>query len=174
MALTKDDLLAISGIVQAQVDPLRQDMKEMKADMKDVKERIGGLELRVDRLEQGMSELRQDVSGLKQDVSSLKQDVSGLKQDVSGLKQNVSELRQDMKEVKDRVGNLEQDTRIIKLQLENQIVPRLYEIESCYLSTSKRYQEDADWMENAKTDFEVMQQTVKEHSAKFKRLEKVI
>lgn len=160
MALTKDDLLAISGIVQAQVDPLRQDMKEMKADMKDVKERIGGLELRVDRLEQGMSELRQDVSGLKQDVS--------------GLKQDVRELQQDMKEVKDRVGNLEQDTRIIKLQLENQIVPRLYEIESCYLSTSKRYQEDADWMENAKTDFEVMQQTVKEHSAKFKRLEKVI
>lgn len=119
MALTEDDLQAISGIVQSQVEPLRQDMAELKEDVKGTGRY---LELRVGRLEET----------------------------VSGLKENV------------------------KLKLENQIVLQLNEIQVCYTSTFNRYQRDADWMENAKIEFEVMQQTVKEHSAKLQKLEKVV
>lgn len=69
-------LSAISDIVEAKVEPIKQDIHSLK----------------------------EEVSGLKEEVSVLKEDVSGLKEDVSDLQKNVGSLTSRMdsleKEVK--------------------------------------------------------------------------
>lgn len=61
------------------------------------------------------------------------------------LSKDVCEIRQDMKDVKQRVTNLE-------VTQETEIIPRLKEIESCYLDTYKRYQDGSDDIDSLKTD----------------------
>ena len=58
----------------------------------------------------------------------------------------------------------------IELTLENEISPRLQNIESCYTSTYKRYSNSVDEYENMKQDIEIMKKVIAEHSAKFQKL----
>ncbi len=110
---------------------------------------------------------------IQSDVSTLKSDVSTLKSDVSTLKSNVSTLKSDMADVKNRVSNLEQDMKVVKVDLlENNVIPRLDHIENCYMDTSKRYMKDADKFENAITDIEIMKLAIQRNSADILELKK--
>ena len=82
-----------------------------------------------------------------------------LKKDVSGLKENYDGLR---KEVRD-----------IKLLQENDILPRLQNIESCYTSTYKRYADGIQQLEAMQVDMDVMKIVVTEHSEKIQNLQKI-
>lgn len=55
-------------------------------------------------------------------------------------------------------------TRIEVDLLENNIIPRLNTIESCYTATYNRYQDYADKMQSAFEDIELMKKVVAEHS----------
>ncbi len=141
------------------------------------KEDLQSIENLLDRklgfIQSDVSTLKSDVSTLKSDVSTLKSDVSSLKSDVSTLKSDVSTLKSDMADVKDRVSNLEQDMKVVKVDLlENNVIPRLDHIENCYMDTSKRYMKDADKFENAITDIEVMKLAIQQNSADIQELKK--
>jgi outer membrane murein-binding lipoprotein Lpp len=124
-------------------------------------------------LDRKLGFIQSDVSTLKSDVSTLKSDVSTLKSDVSSLKSDVSTLKSDMADVKDRVSNLEQDMKVVKVDLlENNVIPRLDHIENCYMDTSKRYMKDADKFENAITDIEIMKLAIQRNSADILELKK--
>lgn len=110
-----------------------------------------------------ISPIREDVQGLKQDVRELKQDVQGLKQDVKGLKQDVKELKQDVADLKVRVKKIE-------LTQENEILPRLNTIESCYTSTYERYRDSVEEHEAMKQDITVIKNVLMEHSEKLNKL----
>lgn len=58
------------------------------------------------------------------------------------------------------------DTRLRKVELtqENEILPRLQNIESCYLSTYQRYAKGVEQIETMQTDVHVLKQVVAEHS----------
>ena len=60
MALTKEDLQALSQLMDVKLDPIKADVSGLKKDMVEVKS---------------------DVSGLKKDMVEVKSDVSGLKKD---------------------------------------------------------------------------------------------
>lgn len=77
MALTKDDLQAIAGLIQ----PLREDIHLLKNDV---------------------TGLKTDVTGLKADVAELKTDVAELKTDVANLKKRVSGLEIHLENVTDK------------------------------------------------------------------------
>lgn len=73
--------------------------------------------------------------------------------------------------VEQKVGALEQDVRHIKVvQLENNVIPRLSTIESCYLDTFQRYQEGTEKIEGMAGDIEILKRTVSEHSMKLAKL----
>ncbi len=54
----------------------------------------------------------------------------------------------------------------IETILENNILPRLQNIESCYVATYERYQNSADKMESVALDVELLKRVVAEHSEK--------
>ncbi|MDE5818394.1 MAG: hypothetical protein K2I07_03610 [Lachnospiraceae bacterium] len=125
MALTKEDLLAISEIM---------DMK-----------------------------LKTELQPLKNDMQVLKSDVEGLKSNVQVLQDNMQVLQDDMQGVKDKL-------HLMNLYHENVITPRLDTIESCYTGTYRRYQKDADKMEDAFDDIDLLKKVVTEHSEKLQKL----
>lgn len=58
----------------------------------------------------------------------------------------------------------------IELTQENEILPRLQNIESCYTSTYKRYSNSVEDYESMKQDIAIMKEVIVEHSEKLKKL----
>lgn len=58
----------------------------------------------------------------------------------------------------------------IEITLETDILPRIQNIESCYTSTYERYKNNADKMEAAFTDLELLKKVVSEHSEKLQKI----
>ena len=54
--------------------------------------------------------------------------------------------------------------------LENNVIPRLNTIESCYTDTYNRYKDYADKMEAAFADIEILKKVVTEHSEKLQKI----
>lgn len=90
-------------------------------------------------------------------LDSLETDVSGLKADVSSLKTDVEGLKNDMRYVK-------------VVQLENNVIPRLSTIESCYLDTFHRYAERTEQFDKMAADIEVLKCVASEHSRKLEEI----
>ena len=87
-----------------------------------------------------------------------------LQKDISKLQDNVSDIKVEMREI---------DTRIKRIEItqENEILPRLQNIEACYTSTYERYAEGADQIQNTMQDMTLIKKVVTEHSAKLKRIQ---
>lgn len=64
------------------------------------------------------------------------------------------------------------DDRLKKIELtqENDILPRLQNMEACYTSTFKRYQTGAEQIEGMQTDIDVMKKVIAEHSEKLQKI----
>lgn len=69
-----------------------------------------------------------------------------------------------LKPIENRVKRIEIDL------LENNVIPRLNTIESCYTETYNRYKDYADKMEAAFEDIELLKKVVSEHSEKLKKI----
>ena len=74
------------------------------------------------------------------------------------------------KQIDNRFDKLEQDVRKIRIICENDLQPRLQNIESCYLSTYRRYQESVAEHDTMKLDIQVLKSVVKEHSEKLQKI----
>lgn len=83
-----------------------------------------------------------------------------LKADINRLDSKIDTVEQSLKAVEQ---NLKADIHLINLNLENVIVPRLNEIEACYVSTSKRYMREVDKLVSFDTSLSALQDVVIEH-----------
>lgn len=91
MALTKEDLQAISALLE----PIRSEIGELRKDV---------------------TELKRDVAGLKWDVTGLKQDVAELKQRMDKLEQRMDKLDQRVDRIEIMLEN--ETNRNIKIVAE--------------------------------------------------------
>lgn len=74
------------------------------------------------------------------------------------VKADINDMKAELSEVKIHVKNIE-------LTQENVIIPRLNNIEACYISTYERYKNNADDIEFAiKHDIPIMKQVLTKHS----------
>lgn len=58
----------------------------------------------------------------------------------------------------------------IELTQENDILPRLQNIESCYTSTYKRYQTGVEQIEAMQADIDILKKVVTDHSKKLQKI----
>lgn len=58
----------------------------------------------------------------------------------------------------------------IELTQENDILPRLQNIEACYTSTYERYKNSVTDYDNIKQDISIMKKVISEHSATLQKL----
>ena len=167
MALTKEDLSAISEIMdtklKTELQPLKNDMQVLKSDMQELKKDVEVLKSDVEDLKNDMQVLQDKVQALQDDMQVLQDKVQVLQDDMQVLQDKVQVLQDDMQGVKDKL-------HLMKLYQENVITPRLDTIESCYTGTYHRYQNDAEKMENAFEDIDLLKKVVTEHSEKLQKL----
>lgn len=72
-------------------------------------------------------------------------------------------LDKKLKPINDRLKKIE-------LTQENDILPRLQNIESCYTSTYKRYQTGVEQIDAMQADIQVMKSVLREHSEKLQKI----
>ena len=89
MALTKEDLQAIAGLIQ----PLKDDMNIMKNDIKTLRNDI--------------DVIKKDIDGMKNDIDGMKNDIDGMKNDIDGMKNDIDGMKNDIKNLDKRVTSLE-------------------------------------------------------------------
>lgn len=65
---------------------------------------------------------------------------------------------------------IEQRLTNIELSLENDIQPRLQNIESCYTTTYNRYKNSTDCYEQMQEDISLIKTVIKEHSEKLQKI----
>ena len=58
----------------------------------------------------------------------------------------------------------------IELTLENNVVPRLQNIESCYTSTYDKYKTGVDQIEQLQADMDIVKQILREHGEKLRKI----
>ena len=158
MQLTKDDLYAIEQIFDKKIDILAQGIETLG-------HKIENLELRMDRLEQRMDCLEQRMDSLEQRVDNLEQRMDSLEKSVTKLEQRMDSLEQRVDRLEHRMDSLEHEIKYIKVDLiENNVLPRLSTIESCYTSTYDRYKEDSEKISNTYDDIVVMKMAIRKNS----------
>ena len=82
-----------------------------------------------------------------------------------------NELLLAMSEILDKkLQPIESRTKRIELLLENDILPRIQNIESCYTSTYRRYQSGADQIDAMKDDIDIMKKVITEHSGMLQKI----
>ena len=81
----------------------------------------------------------------------------------------ISEMKD--KKLDARLNPIESRIKRIEVDLlENNVIPRLNTIESCYTSTFDRYKDSVDDYESLKQDIAIIKKVVAEHSEKLQRL----
>lgn len=146
MVLTNEDLLAISEIMDTK---LKSELQPLKDDMRSVKE---------------------EVQSVKEELQSVKEEVQSIKDKVQMLKDKVQILKDELQVMMNRIQAIENGLHNVKLFQENVIVPRLDTIEACYIGTYQRYQNQADRMEAAYDDIDLLKKVAAEHSEKLQKL----
>ena len=132
-------LLAMSNMLQ----PIREDIQEIKVDMVEVKGRL---------------------SNVENDMVEVKGRLSNVENDMVEVKGRLSNVENDMVEVKGSIAELSKKVTQIELTQENIIIPRLNTIEACYTSTYNRYKDNVNDYEAMKQDISVLKHVVSEHS----------
>ena len=65
--------------------------------------------------------------------------------------------------LRNEIHRVDNEIHKIHLKLENDIEPRLQNIEECYISTYDRYKVEVERMDKMQMDIEVLQDVAKEH-----------
>ncbi len=65
---------------------------------------------------------------------------------------------------------IKEDIHFLKLQNENDVLPRLQNIESCYTSTYNRYKSGISQLESMQSDIDIMKVVLKEYSEKLQKI----
>lgn len=65
---------------------------------------------------------------------------------------------------------LRENIQFLKLQNENDILPRLQSIEACYTGTYNRYRNGVGQMEAMQEDIGIMKKVIREHSEKLQKI----
>lgn len=83
-------------------------------------------------------------------------------------------LTSNLAPIENRLDRVEKRLTKVELILENDIRPRLQNIESCYTDTYERYKDYSDMMDAAFEDIKLLKKVVSEHSEKLQQLANVI
>lgn len=81
-----------------------------------------------------------------------------------------TKLRAELQPLKNQIQDMQDEIHNIKLFQENVIMPQLNTIQSCYLDTYHRYRNNADRMDAAYEDIDILKKVVAQHSEKLQAI----
>jgi len=127
MALTTEDLQAISALIQPLIQPLNDSICLMQKDLTEVKDDV--------------SVMKNDIFSLKTDVAGLKTDVAGLKSEMIELKNRIGCLEDRMLILEKRMDKMERELHKINLHLETETDPGVQLIAESHIDLTRKLNE---------------------------------
>ena len=177
MTLTREDLLVLGNMFDEKIMPLDRKIDALDGKVDALDSKVEVLSQRVDALDENVRVLdgkvqvlseRMDV--LEENVRVLDGKIQVLSDRVDTLDENVGTMRKDICVLNDRMDKVEDKVRMTNIILENDVIPRLQNIEGCYVSTYKRYQEGVSDIDTLKTDMSLVKKVVTRHSEILQRI----
>ena len=165
--MTNNDLLlAISDIMEAKMEPLHKEIRQTKTELHSEILQMKN-ELRTE-FKNDINELRAEF---KNDINELRAE---FKNDINKLEDKLDNvataLRKQIAKNEKAIIQNTKDISNINILLENEVMPRLRNIESCYVATSNRYISSINQIESIQSDVDVLKNVVAEHSVKLQKI----
>lgn len=160
-------LLAISDLLDVKLKAEMQSLKnELHEEIRAVRDELHA------EIQAVKNELHTEIQAVK---SELRLEIRAVRDDLHAEIQAVrDELHAEIQAVRDElyaeIQSLDARVRLLQLNQENVIMPRLDNIESCYTATFRRYQDYGDKMESVREDVDLLKKVVMSHSEKLQKL----
>lgn len=146
--LANDDILMISELMDKKLKPIETRFDQMQEQM----------DLRFN-LMQGQMDTR--LAEMQGTMDSRFAEMQGIMDTRLAEMQGTMDLRFD--QMQNRLDHM-------NLLMENDVLPRLQNIESCYVDTYRRYVVKMEEMDSLKLDMDVVKDVLKEHSGKLEAM----
>ena len=156
-------LLAISNIVHSEVSDLRSDITDMRSDIKNLYDEQHNMRSDID-------DMRSDIKNLYDEQRNMRSDINDLRSDIKNLYDEQRNMRTDINDLRSFVQDEAQKNLSTRLLLENEVIPRLQNIESCYTTTYSRYANGIQQLDTIQKDVDVLKLVVAEHSEILKKI----
>lgn len=149
-------------MILEQLSQINKNMTEMKTD-------IAELKTDVSELKEDVAVLKTDVAGLKEDVAVLKTDVAELKANVSVLQRDVRIIKYDMSVLKDKVIDLEEGQKQLRVLIEDDISKKINVVGEGHFFVMKSlgelrgFQEEKEMMDLKILDLQIEMKKIKQH-----------
>ena len=155
MSLTNEDLLAISDLMDMKLKPIKNELSAIPnlidRKLQPIKNDLSAIPNLIDRK---LQPIKNDLSAIP---NLIDRKLQPIKNDLLSTSNSIQSINNEIKKIR-------ADT------LENNVIPRLNTIESCYLSTFERYATNAVIMESQQADVEILKKVVIEHSEKLHKI----
>lgn len=118
-----------------------------------------------------------EISGMLENMqNSLRTEIAETRDSLqSSLRAEIAETRGSLQnslraEIAETRDSLQSQLTQINLTLEQNVVPRLNTIESCYVSTYERYSQGINQLESIQSDILVMKDVIMKHSTQLAKI----
>ncbi len=183
LLLSIEDLLERK--LQIHLEPIKKDIAELKVRVTRLEEDVAALKKNVANLNAETADLRDDITGLDKRMTNMEYKFDVLTREVTQLKDNIidltgrtANLEKSSERTNCRLDNIEKCLqeqqgsikRIEVVHLENNLVPRVANIESCYMTTFERYKAYTDRLPELFAMVSNVSRTVQTHSETLKKI----
>ena len=128
-------------------------------------------------LENMQNSLRTEIAETRDSLqSSLRAEIAETRDSMqNSLRAEIAETRDSLQnslraEIAETRDSLQSQLTQINLTLEQNVVPRLNTIESCYVSTYERYSQGINQLESIQSDILVMKDVIMKHSTQLAKI----
>ena len=128
-------------------------------------------------LENMQNSLRTEIAETRDSLqSSLRAEIAETRDSLqNSLRAEIAETRDSLQsslrtEIAETRDSLQSQLTQINLTLEQNVVPRLNTIESCYVSTYERYSQSINQLESIQSDILVMKDVIMKHSTQLAKI----
>ncbi len=102
--------------------------------------------------------------------TKLEQKIQGVETRLQGVETRLQRVETKVEGMETRLQGVETKLGEVNLTLENNLIPRLQNIETCYLDTYNRYISEIERVHALEADVSILKKVVQEHSEKLKEI----
>ena len=146
------------------IDLILHEFQKVHSKLDSIETKMDRLETRMDSLEARMDSLEARIDNIEKNIAELNARVTNVENNITELNARVTNVENNITEIKTKITNIE------VVQLENNVIPRLNTIESCYTDTYQRYRNNNDKIEQFLPHIEILIETVSKHSEKLDKI----
>lgn len=153
MSLTSDDLKAIASLLNSELAPIQNDISDINSRLTNVETTVSNINTR---------------------LSNVETKIDNVEQRLDGVEQGLDNVETKLDEVNTRLTKVENEVKYISVnQLENNVIPRLDTIESCYVDASKDFIKRSEQIDDMQQTISIQGQVITEHSEQIQELQEL-